>query len=81
MEERALGKLEASLGLSLLAALLVGLVSAYVYQLDAPVPITQPDPNWRSAQVEPMSHTAVEQTSYRPEWLSSESDAPPSAVR
>lgn len=81
MEERALGKLEASLGLSLIAALLVGLVWAYVFQLDAPVPVTQPDPNWRSAQVEPVPDAAVKQTAYRPEWLSSESDEPQQLVR
>jgi len=81
MDKHALGKLEASLGLSLLAALLVGLVWAYIHQLDAPVPITQPDPNWRSAQVEPVPDTSVRQISYRPEWLSSESDSPPSTVR
>jgi hypothetical protein len=80
MEERALGKLEATLGLSFLAVLVGGLAWAYVYQLDAPVPVTQPDPNWRSAQVEPVPDTAVKQTSYRPEWLSSESEEQPALV-
>jgi hypothetical protein len=77
MEERALGKLEATLGLSFLGALVAGLAWAYVYQLDAPVTITQPDPNWRSAQVQPVTDTAVKQTAYRPEWLTSESDQRP----
>lgn len=74
MEERSLGKLEATLGLSLLAALLVGLIWAYVFQLDTPVPVTPPDPNWMSAQIEPAPDTALKQMAYRPEWLSSESD-------
>jgi hypothetical protein len=74
VEERPLGKLEATLGLSLLAALVVALGWAYVYQLDAPVPATPTDPNWVSAQTIPRNDTAIEQTAYRPEWLSSQDD-------
>jgi hypothetical protein len=74
MEERPLGKLEATLGLSLLTALVVALGWAYVYQLDAPVAATPPDPDWVSAQTIPRSDTAVEQTAYHPEWLSSQDD-------
>jgi hypothetical protein len=74
MEERRLGKLEATLGLSLLAALLIALGGAYIYQLDAPVPIVPPDPNWRSAQTVPAPTSPVQQTAYRPEWLSSQGE-------
>jgi hypothetical protein len=81
MEERAIGKLEATLGLSFLAALVGGFAWAYVSQLDAPVPVTQPDPKWRSVQVQPVTDTAVKQTAYRPEWLTSESEQRPTVER
>ncbi|MGD9633468.1 MAG: hypothetical protein AB7G28_15460 [Pirellulales bacterium] len=81
MEERRLGKMEATFGLSLLAALLAGLGWAYVHQLDASVPATRPDPNWVSAQPKSPSDGAVQQTAYRPEWLSTEGDASPAAAR
>jgi hypothetical protein len=74
IEERRLTKTEASLGLTLIGGLLIALGCAYVYQLDSPPPVTPPDPNWVSAQ--PASaKTAIEQTAYRPEWLSAESEA------
>ena len=73
-EERQLSKTEASLGLSLIAALLVGLGGAYVYQLDSPPAVTTPDPNWVSQQPAAPSTTAIEQTAYRPLWLPSQTD-------
>ena len=69
IEERRLSKIEASLGLSLIAGLLVALGGAYVYQLDEPPPVTPPDPNWVSATPIAPASTAVEQTASRPEWL------------
>lgn len=77
IEERRLSKTEASLGLSLIAALLVALGGAYVYQLDEPTPVTPPDPNWVSAHPAPPAKTAVEQTAYRPEWLPPRGDEQP----
>lgn len=75
-EERQLSKTEAGLGLSLIAALLVGLGWAYVFQLDTPPAVTPPDPHWISQQHAANSTTAIEQTAYRPEWLSAQSDQP-----
>jgi hypothetical protein len=74
MEERRLGKLEATVGLSLLVALLAALGWAYIYQLDTPVKVTPPDPNWASAQVTHPGDSPVERTAYRPEWLTSQHD-------
>jgi hypothetical protein len=74
MEERRLGKLEATLGLSIIVALLVALGFAYIYQLDSPVKVTPPDPNWASAQMRQPGESPVERTAYRPEWLSSQQD-------
>ena len=74
MEERRLGKLEATLGLSLLVALLVALGFAYVYQLDTPVKVTPPDPNWASAQAKQSVESPAARTAYRPEWLTSQQD-------
>lgn len=74
MEERRLGKMEATLGVSLLAVLLVALGWAYVHQLDAPVPAAQPDPNWVSVPPRPSTDTTVRQTADRPEWLSTQGD-------
>jgi hypothetical protein len=66
--------LEATVGLSLLVALLAALGWAYIYQLDTPVKVTPPDPNWASAHRSQPDETAVERTAYRPEWLSSQHD-------
>jgi hypothetical protein len=76
-EERRLSKTEASLGLSLIASLLIALGGAYVYQFDKPTPITSTDPNWVSAQPAAPSSNAVEQTAYRPEWLPQQGDDSP----
>jgi hypothetical protein len=81
-EERRLSKMEASLGLTLIAGLLAALGFAYVHQLDTPPPATLPDPNWVSAQATPPAKTAVERTAYRPEWLPSQTDEPkPAFIR
>ncbi len=79
IEDQRLSKTEASLGISLIAALLVALGGAYVYQLDEPTPVTPPDPNWVSAQpaLPSKSASAVEQTAYRPEWLPPQGDEQP----
>ena len=84
-EERRLGKLEATLGLTLIAGLLVVLVGVYVYRLDEPPPVTPPDPNWVSSQPAAPANTTqqqtVEQTSYRPVWLTPQGDEPPIYTR
>lgn len=86
IEERRLSKTEATLGLSLIAVLLVGLVCAYIVQLDEPVAAVPLDPQWESAQSTARSSTAIEQTAYRPTWLSPQSDeadpksAPPATI-
>jgi hypothetical protein len=77
IEERRLSKTEASLGLTLIAALLLGLGWAYVYQLDEPAPLTPADPHWAAAKPAAVTSTAIEQTAYRPEWLSPQGDEPP----
>ena len=82
-EERRLSKTEASLGLSLIAGLLVALGFAYVYQLDTPPPVdaARSELGLGTAAMPP-AKTAVERTAYRPEWLSSQSDEPtPTFVR
>jgi len=70
MEERRLSKVEACLGLGLLAGLLAVLVGAYVYRYDQPPPVTPVDPHWTSAQPAAAVRSPVEQNSDRPEWLS-----------
>lgn len=75
MEERRLSKLEASLGLALLAGLLAGLVGAYVYRFDQP-PATPPAPPWISKEPAAAAKLPVEQTSYRPEWIPPHADPP-----
>ncbi len=65
------------MGLTLIAALLAGLGWAYVVQLDDPVAVVPPDPNWVSAQPSARSGAAIEQTAYRPEWLSPQRDDSP----
>ena len=79
-EERQLSKTEAGLGLTLIAALLAGLGWAYVFQLDTPPPVTPPDPNWVSTQPAAPASTAIEQTAYRPEWLSPQTEQPPQPI-
>ncbi len=79
-EERQLSKTEASLGLTLIAALLVGLGGAYVFQLDTPPAVATPEPNWVSQQPAQPSNSAVEQTAYRPEGLSTHTDHPPQPI-
>jgi hypothetical protein len=71
-DERDLSKTEACLGLTLIAGLLVTLVGVYVYRLDAPTPVTTPDPNWVTARPNLPSPAPVQQTAYRPQWLGSE---------
>jgi hypothetical protein len=69
-EERRLSKVEACLGLSLLAGLLVVLVGVYVYRCDQRPPITPPDPHWSSGQPAAAVSSAISHVSDRPEWLS-----------
>ena len=64
-EERQLSKTEASLGLSFLAALMVGLVWAYVHQLDAPPRVTPKDPNWVSSDSATPGTAARDRAAYR----------------
>ncbi len=80
MEERRLSKVEACLGLGLLAGLLVALVGVYVYRYDQPPPIAPVDPHWTSAQPAAAASPPVEQTSGRPEWLSPLNQPLPQAV-
>lgn len=79
-EERNLSKTEAGLGLTFLAVLLAGLGWAYVHQLDAPPPVTPNDPNWAAAKAEIRRDREIEQTAYRPEWLSSQNDDTPAPI-
>lgn len=81
MEQRALGKLEASLGLSLIAALLVVLGGVYVHQLDEPAPVAPPRPSQPSAHAVAPAGTAVEPTAYRPEWLPPQGEPPQPSIR
>jgi hypothetical protein len=76
IEERHLSKTEAALGLTLIGALLIGLVCAYIHQLDEPAAAVPLDRQWESAQSTARSSTAIEQTAYRPAWLSPQSEEP-----
>jgi len=76
-EERHLSKVEASLGLTLLAGLLAVLVGVYVYRFDQPTSAAPRDPHRVSAQPAAAASSPVEQTAYRPEWLAPHDQGPP----
>jgi len=80
MEERPLSKMEACLGLSLLAGLLAVLVGVYVYRYDQPPPVVPLDPQWSSAQSAAAATPLASETSDRPEWLSPQNLPLPQAV-
>ena len=81
IEERRLSKTEARLGLSLIAGLLVALGCVVVDRLrDAPT-ATHAGTEALAAQPAEPTAAAVQQTSYRPEWLPPQDPRQPTLIR
>jgi hypothetical protein len=75
-KERQLGKFEASVGLSLIACLLVALGAAIVYRIrDEAPPVADRVSGVGNVPVEPTA-IDVQQTSYQPAWLPSSDKQP-----